>query len=121
MPESLLHDLRVNLRRKQVAGMAVPQAVQRDAVSLQEGRNSVGKAARLQGRPVGLGGDLPAVIGPDAQPKRLLGLSEPPAAELFNDQGGQGYGPRPAAFRGSRRQRQLRAGFPERVKNSLPH
>jgi hypothetical protein len=66
--------------------------------SFKEAAHDVGEAARLQRLAVRLGDDVQAIVGPDAQPEKFLGLRQPPAAQLFDGHGGEGDGSRPAAL-----------------------
>lgn len=69
--EALLYDFRVDLGREQVAGMAVSETVQGDAIDLQKCRDGMGQAARLKSRTVCLGDDVPTVALA-REPRRLF-------------------------------------------------
>src|ERR1700675_4538065 len=98
MPKAFLDDLRMNVRREHVAGVAVPQLVQRHAPFFQKLRYDVREAARPQGGAVRLGDDMPSVVGADPEKQKLLSLGEAPAAQLLDGEGGQGDRSRPAAL-----------------------
>jgi hypothetical protein len=62
-PQTLLHDLGMDIRCQHVAGVDVPQLVHASRPFLQKGRNDVNKVAGLQWGPIRLGDDVQTVIG----------------------------------------------------------